>query len=101
MGWRFKWVSSLGGDFNYDFGVSFTPEQMATGEIVYNYRVEKAESEELPGISVFYKDDKGGIFHTYELLSAAYMYLDLLPKGRDEADLPYPSAWWRHHDKYE
>jgi predicted dithiol-disulfide oxidoreductase (DUF899 family) len=107
MGWSFKWVSSFGNDFNYDFGVSFTPEQMATGEISYNYRVEKAESEELSGLSVFYKDDKGDIFHTYstygrgdELLSAAYMYLDLLPKGRDEDELPYPSAWWRHHDKY-
>jgi predicted dithiol-disulfide oxidoreductase (DUF899 family) len=107
MGWRFKWVSSFGSDFNYDFGVSFTPEQMATGEVFYNYRMEKAESEELSGISVFYKDDKGDIFHTYstysrgdELVSTAYMYLDLLPKGRDEAGLPYPSSWWRHHDKY-
>jgi predicted dithiol-disulfide oxidoreductase (DUF899 family) len=108
MGWGFKWVSSFGNDFNYDFGVSFTPEQMARGEIFYNYRMEKAESEELSGLSVFYKDEKGDIFHTYstygrgdELLSAAYMYLDLLPKGRDEDNLPYPSAWWRHHDKYD
>jgi predicted dithiol-disulfide oxidoreductase (DUF899 family) len=108
MGWTFKWVSSLDSDFNYDFGVSFTKEQLAKGKVVYNYEPVESQSEDLSGISAFYKDESGAIFHTYstygrgdELLSAAYAYLDLAPKGRDEEGLPFPSAWWRHHDKYE
>jgi predicted dithiol-disulfide oxidoreductase (DUF899 family) len=108
MGWRFKWVSSFGSDFNYDFNVSFTKDDEAKGKVFYNYEWRDFESDELSGLSVFYKDAAGDIFHTYstyargdELLSSAYMYLDLVPKGRDEADLPYPSAWWRHHDKYD
>lgn len=108
MGWRFNWVSSLGSDFNHDFNVSFTKEQMANGKVFYNYELQDSQSEELSGISAFYKDERGAIFHTYstyargdELLSTAYMYLDLAPKGRDEEGLPFPSAWWRHHDKYE
>ena len=107
MGWRFLWVSSLGSDFNYDFDVSFTKEQIAQGKVTYNYAPVNSQSEDLSGISVFYRDEAGGIFHTYstfgrgdELLSTAYMYLDLAPKGRDEGGLPFPSAWWRHHDKY-
>jgi predicted dithiol-disulfide oxidoreductase (DUF899 family) len=108
MGWRFKWVSSFGSDFNYDFNVSFTKEDEAKGKVFYNYEWRDFESDELSGLSVFHKDEDGGIFHTYstfargdELLSGAYMYLDLVPKGRDEGELPYPSAWWRHHDKYD
>ncbi len=108
MGWRFKWVSSFGSDFNSDFHVSFTKDDEAKGKVFYNYELRDFESEEMSGLSVFYKDGDGDIFHTYstyargdELLSGAYMYLDLVPKGRDEADLPYPSAWWRHHDKYD
>ncbi|WP_119304193.1 DUF899 domain-containing protein [Dongia deserti] len=108
MGWRFKWVSSFDSDFNYDFGVSFTREQLAGGEVVYNYGPIESQMEDLSGISLFYKDETGSIFHTYstyargdELLSTAYAYLDLAPKGRDEEGLPFPSAWWRHHDKYE
>lgn len=108
MGWRFKWVSSLDSNFNYDFGVSFAKEQLAKGKVVYNYEPVESQSEDLSGISAFYKDETGAIFHTYstfgrgdELLSTAYMYLDLAPKGRDEEGLPFPSAWWRHHDKYE
>ncbi len=108
MGWRFKWVSSFGSDFNYDFHVSFTKDDEAKGKAFYNFELRDFESEEMSGISVFYKDGNGDILHTYstyargdELLSSAYMYLDLVPKGRDEADLPYPSAWWRHHDKYD
>ena len=108
MGWRFPWVSSFGSDFNYDFNVSFTKDDEAKGKAFYNFELRDFESEEMSGISVFYKDGNGDIFHTYstyargdELLSSAYMYLDLVPKGRDEADLPYPSAWWRHHDKYD
>ena len=107
MGWRFRWVSSYGSDFNYDFHVSFTQEEIARGKVYYNYAMGEFQSEEMSGISVFYKDANGAIFHTYstyargdELLSGAYMYLDLVPKGRDEAGLPYPSAWWRHHDRY-
>jgi predicted dithiol-disulfide oxidoreductase (DUF899 family) len=108
MGWRFTWVSSFGSDFNYDYHVSFTKDDEAKGKVYYNYEIRDFESDELSGLSVFYKDAAGDIFHTYstyargdELLSGAYMYLDLVPKGRDEAGLPYPSAWWRHHDKYD
>ncbi len=108
MGWHFAWVSSLDSDFNYDFGVSFTKEQLAKAKVVYNFHAVESQSEDLSGISVFYKDETGAIFHTYstyargdEMLSSAYMYIDLAPKGRDEEGLPFPSAWWRHHDKYE
>jgi len=108
MGWRFKWVSSFGSDFNYDFNVSFTKDDEAKGKVFYNYEWRDFDNDELSGLSVFYKDGDGDIFHTYstyargdELLSGAYMYLDLVPKGRDEGDLPYPSAWWRHHDRYD
>jgi predicted dithiol-disulfide oxidoreductase (DUF899 family) len=107
MGWRFPWVSSLNSDFNYDFQVSFTPEAIASGEITYNYARSKPGSTELPGLSVFCKDDHGIIFHTYscyarglDMLNGAYHHLDLVPKGRDEAGLPYPMAWVRLHDRY-
>ena len=107
MGWQFKWVSSHGTDFNYDFGVSFTPEEKAKGEVYYNYGIRPFQGEELPGISVFYKDDAGDIFHTYstygrgvEVMMGAYNYLDLTPKGRDEDGLAYSMAWVRHHDRY-
>jgi predicted dithiol-disulfide oxidoreductase (DUF899 family) len=108
MGWRFKWVSSYGNDFNRDFQVSFTPEEMAQGEVYYNYGMTEFPSEEAPGISVFCKDPSGAIFHTYsayarglDMLVGAYNYLDLAPKGRDEAALPWTMAWVRHHDRYE
>jgi predicted dithiol-disulfide oxidoreductase (DUF899 family) len=107
MGWRFEWVSSLGNDFNRDFGVTFTPDELAKGEMVYNYRVAKFPSDEAHGISVFYRSDDGEVFHTYscysrglDMLNGAYHYLDLVPKGRDEDGLPYSMAWLRHHDKY-
>jgi predicted dithiol-disulfide oxidoreductase (DUF899 family) len=107
MGWRFKWVSSSGNDFNRDYHVSFTPDEMAQGEVYYNYGMEQFPSEEAPGISVFYKDPGGGVFHTYsayarglDMLIGAYNYLDLAPKGRDEAALPWTMAWVRHHDRY-
>jgi len=106
MGWSFKWVSSGGSDFNYDFYVSFTPEQLKK-KIYYNYKTEKRSGEDLPGLSVFYKDKSGNIFHTYSTyergLDAAivpYQYIDLVPKGRDEDKLPYPMAWVRHRDSY-
>jgi predicted dithiol-disulfide oxidoreductase (DUF899 family) len=108
MGWRFKWMSSYGSDFNYDFGVSFTPEEKAKGEVLYNYAVQRFESEELPGISVFYKDDTGDVFHTYstyrrgvEVMMGTYSLLDLVPQGRDARDADNRMAWVRHHDRYE
>lgn len=108
MGWKFKWVSSFGTDFNYDYHVSFTKEQIAKGEMEYNYAPTKFPGEELPGASVFYKDAQGEIFHTYstyarglDILLGAYNFLDLTPKGRDEAGMkPHAMAWVRHHDRY-
>ena len=108
MGWSFKWVSSLNTDFNADFNVSFTPEEIEQGEMYYNYHVTKFPADEAPGASVFYKNDSGDIFHTYscygrglDILNGAYNYLDLVPKGRDEDDLPYTMAWLKRHDQYE
>ncbi len=108
MGWHFKWVSSFGTDFNFDFNVSFTPEEQARNEVTYNYAKAPFESEELPGISVFYKDDAGKIFHTYsvyrrgvEVMMGAYFMMDLTPKGRSEGDGPHKMEWIRHHDRYE
>jgi predicted dithiol-disulfide oxidoreductase (DUF899 family) len=108
MGWSFKWVSSFGTDFNFDFHVSFTPEEMEKEEAYYNYRITKAFDSEMPGISVFYKNPDGEVFHTYscysrglDMMNAGYHYLDLVPKGRDEADQkPYTQAWVRHRDRY-
>jgi predicted dithiol-disulfide oxidoreductase (DUF899 family) len=106
MGWRFKWVSSFGSDFNFDYGVSFTEEQLAKGDVEYNYKRQPG-IDELPGISVFCKGAEGGIFHSYssygrggDLLIGAYNYLDLVPKGRDEEGLAFSMAWVRHHDRY-
>lgn len=107
MGWKFKWLSSNGTDFNFDYHVSFTKEELATEKVNYNYEEKKITSEELPGLSVFYKDGTGAVFHTYstyargldEFLST-YHYLDRTPNGRDEGGLPATMAWVRHHDKY-
>jgi predicted dithiol-disulfide oxidoreductase (DUF899 family) len=108
MGWRFKWVSSFGSDFNFDYHVSFTPEQKAKGAIDYNYEKTEFPSEEAPGASVFYKDADGDVFHTYssygrglDILIGAYNFLDLAPKGRDEGSLAWSMAWVRHHDRYD
>ncbi|HEV8693830.1 MAG TPA: DUF899 family protein, partial [Lysobacter sp.] len=107
MGWRFTWVSSHGTDFNFDYHVSFTKDAMAKGEVDYNFEPREFPSEEAPGISVFYRDDAGEVFHTYsrygrgvELMMHTYNLLELTPKGRDEDDLDYPMAWVRHHDRY-
>lgn len=107
MGWSFKWVSSIGNDFNRDYHVSFTPEEMNKGEMFYNFRITNFPSEEAPGISIFYKDDNGDIFHSYscysrglDMLNTAYHYMDLTPKGRDEDKLPNSMAWLRRHDQY-
>lgn len=108
MGWRFTWLSSHGSDFNFDFGVSFTPEEKAKNEVTYNYGTQPYGSDELPGISAFYLDDAGDVFHTYstygrgvEVMMGTYNLLDLAPKGRDERDVPNKMEWVRHHDRYE
>jgi predicted dithiol-disulfide oxidoreductase (DUF899 family) len=108
MGWRFKWVSSFGTDFNFDYQVSATPEEKASGVAHYNYVDTTFPSDERPGTSVFYKNDAGEIFHTYssygrglDILIGAYNFLDMAPKGRDEDGLRYGMAWVRHHDKYQ
>ena len=109
MGWRFKWVSSFGGDFNYDFGVSFTPEQLASGKVSYNYALTDRVGEEMPGTSVFCKDADGRIAHTYstfargaEPMLGTYAILDLTPKGRDENGPGHNlTDWVRHHDRYD
>lgn len=106
MGWRFSWLSAFGSDFNRDYGVSFTKEELA-GEVNYNYGRIRFGSEEAPGLSVFYKSEEGDIFHTYstyarglEDLVGTYHFLDLVPKGRDEDGLAFTMAWVRHHDNY-
>ena len=108
MGWSFPWVSSHGNDFNRDYHVSFTKEEMANHKTYYNFDIRDFPSEEAPGASVFYKDANGDVFHTYssygrglESLLGPYSYLDLVPKGRDEANLSFTMAWVRHHDRYE
>jgi len=106
MGWRFDWVSAFGNDFQHDYGVHFTKEELA-GEVDYNYSKTRFGLEEAPGLSVFYKDEAGEIFHTYstyarglDSLVGTYQFLDLAPKGRDEDDLAFTMAWVRHHDRY-
>lgn len=107
MGWTFDWYSSHGSDFNYDFAVSFTPEEIAAGHRRYNFGTSGFGIEDAPGISVFCRDDGGQIYHTYscyarglDMLNAAYHYLDLTPLGRHEEGLPYPMDWVRLHDQY-
>lgn len=108
MGWHFDWVSSFGSEFNYDFDVSFTPEQMEKGEAFYNYQKGKLPLEDLSGFSVFVKNGKGEIFHTYsafgrggEEVLGTYMLLDLTPKGRNETGPNHNlTDWVRHHDRY-
>jgi len=109
MGWRFKWVSSYGSDFNYDFNVSFREDEIAKGRVYYNYTMREFQSEELPGLSVFYKNDRGELFHTYstfargaEEMLTTYVFLDLTPKGRNETGPSYDlTDWVRRHDQYD
>jgi predicted dithiol-disulfide oxidoreductase (DUF899 family) len=108
MGWQFKWLSSNGNSFNYDFRVSFTPEEVAKGTLPYNFGTWPYAFEEWPGVSVFYKDEAGDVFHTYstygrgvEVMMGTYRMLDLTPEGRQERDTFYKMEWLRHHDKYE
>jgi predicted dithiol-disulfide oxidoreductase (DUF899 family) len=107
MGWKFRWVSSFGNDFNFDYHVSFSKEEQAGGKVTYNYSTMEFPSEEAPGASVFYKNPAGEIFHTYssfarglDILVGTYNFLDLAPKGRDEDGLAFSMAWVRHHDRY-
>jgi predicted dithiol-disulfide oxidoreductase (DUF899 family) len=107
MGWRFPWVSSQGSDFNHDFGVSFTAEELATGKVTYNFRAEDAFVEDLPGISAFSRDESGRVYHTYSTYArggeppmGVYAWLDYAPRGRDEDGLGFSMAWVRHHDRY-
>jgi predicted dithiol-disulfide oxidoreductase (DUF899 family) len=107
MGWRFLWVSSAGNDFNFDFHVSFKQEDVESGKAEYNYGTTEVNHDEMPGLSVFYRDADGTVFHTYSTfargldpLIGAYQLLDLVPDGRDEDDLDPPMAWIRHHDRY-
>lgn len=105
MGWTFRWASSDGTSFNYDYGVSFTKEQMGHPSTGYNYGTTHYAAEDLPGASVFAKNDRGEVFHTYstyargnETLAGAFSYLDLAPKGRNENGI---MSWVRLHDEYD
>ena len=107
LGWQFKWVSSGGNDFNQDFRVSFTPNEMEAGGFEYNFTNAGFPSEEAPGISVFHKDEQGDVFRTYscysrglDMLNGAYHYMDLVPKGRDEEGLRHSMSWLRRRDQY-
>ena len=106
MGWRFKWVSSHGNDFNFDYRVSATAEDQGKGSMYYNFEEQELMSNEMPGLSVFYKDENGDVFHTYSTyargldhLVGTYNFLDLVPKGRDE-NPDSTMDWVRHHDRY-
>ena len=108
MGWEIKWLSSLENDFNRDYHVSFTPEEQATQDVYYNYQMGDFPMTEAPGVSVFTKGDDGAIYHTYssyarglDMFLGVYHLLDIVPKGRDEAALPFPMNWVRHRDRYD
>jgi predicted dithiol-disulfide oxidoreductase (DUF899 family) len=107
MGWQFKWVSSADSEFNYDYRVSFREEDVKDGRAQYNEAPYSGSMSDLPGLSVFFKDSDGALFHTYSTyargldpLNSAYQLLDLVPKGRDEAGLPATMAWVKLHDLY-
>ena len=106
LGWRFKWLSSHGSDFNFDYHVSATEDEKAKGKMFYNYKMDELMSDEMPGLSVFYKNEKGDVFHTYstyarglDILVGTYNFLDLVPKGRDE-NPDSTMDWVRRHDRY-
>ena len=108
MGWTFKWVSSFGNDFNRDFNVTFTADELERKAANYNYKSGAFPVAEAPGISVFFKDGEGNIFHTYssyarglDIFIGTYNLLDIVPKGRDEDGLHYSMEWIRHHDRYD
>ena len=106
MGWRFKWFSSFNTDFNFDFHVSFTPEQVKSGVLPYNYGKYKAKIDEKEGVSAFYRDKNGDVYHTYssyergiDLMNTTYNFLDLTAKGRDE-NPDHTQDWVRFKDEY-
>ena len=106
MGWHFKWVSSGQTDYNYDYQASFRPEDIKRKEVFYNYQTVPMNMTDREGISVFYKDGKGAIFHTYstyargiDAVNPTYQFLDLTPKGRNESE-KFPQDWVRYHDRY-
>ncbi|MEM8743855.1 MAG: thioredoxin family protein [Pseudomonadota bacterium] len=108
LGWTFKWVSSSANSFNFDYHVSFAEADIGNDKNTYNFDTIPAMSEEMPGASVFIRNDKGEIFHTYSCyargldgLIGTYSFLDLVPKGRDEDDLDFTMAWVRYHDSYD
>jgi predicted dithiol-disulfide oxidoreductase (DUF899 family) len=108
MGWNFKWLSSYNTDFNFDYNVSFRPEEVTKKEGMYNFTIQDPLTTQREGVSVFYKDPSGRIFHTYsayargiDMLNVAYHYLDLVPKGRDEAGNEFRQFWVRRHDEYD
>lgn len=108
MGWHFDWVSSAGSDFNYDFHVSFRPEQLSAKRAEYNYEIIDPGIDELPGYSVFAKNEAGEVFHTYstyargaESLLGTYTLLDMTPKGRDEGERGNLTDWVKRHDEYD
>ncbi|RKH09306.1 DUF899 domain-containing protein [Corallococcus sp. CA053C] len=107
MGWSFKWLSSSESDFNFDFGVSFKPEDLAQQRATYNYGPLKHSITDMQGISTFARDSDGALFHAYscyargiDMMNTAYQYLDLVPKGRDEQGLPYSMGWVKRRDEY-
>jgi predicted dithiol-disulfide oxidoreductase (DUF899 family) len=107
MGWRFDWVSSFGSEFNYDFHVSFTPEDLSRGTAFYNFAMQPVNSDEMSGMSVFYKNAAGDVFHTYsqyaragDMFLGTYHYLDITPNGRNETINGNLTDWVRHHDRY-
>jgi predicted dithiol-disulfide oxidoreductase (DUF899 family) len=107
MGWSFPWVSSHGSDFNFDYHVSFTPEQLAEGKAYYNYGVRPNDVSDEQGISVFCKNESREVFHSYschgrgiDMVNGAYQFLDLVPKGRDEDGFKFTMEWLRRHDQY-
>lgn len=108
MSWSFEWVSSAPSSFNRDYHVSFTPEEVESGEMDYNFGLNRFPSSEAPGASAFIKDEDGAVFHTYscysrgvDMLNGAYHWMDIAPKGRDEGGLPHSMAWLRRHDQYD
>ena len=107
MGWKFKWVSSFGNDFNHDFHVSFTQRGNGQGRRVQLHGRQDPQRG-IPGLSAFIRDENGKVFHTYssyarglDMLVGTYNFLDMAPKGRDEGALPWTMAWVRRHDEYE
>jgi predicted dithiol-disulfide oxidoreductase (DUF899 family) len=106
MGWNFKWLSAYENEFNFDYNVSFTPEELAKKQAFYNFKMQDPGMSEREGVSIFFKDEKGSVFHTYstfargiDLLNSAYNYIDLTPKGRDEGKRN--QYWVRRHDEYD